>query len=254
MREMRSQDRRLTERWYIASCVFTAQFPELSLRIQSYVRARFGLTPVRCCIPRYKLREFEEKMPDGELRASWSALPDSGDFREGDQIVSLCHNCNNIIEELHPGLHVQSLWELLDTDDRFPFPDHRGMKVTVQDCWRSRERLAEQDAVRSLLSKMGIDYVEAPENHAYTNFCGASLYRAQPPRNPKLAPKHYVEGAVGKFLPHSYEEQVRIMEEYCSAYTTDKVVCYCHYCLEGLQMAKKDAAHIAQLLFPGPQR
>ena len=50
--------------YYIASCVFTSQFPELSLRIQNYICDRYGFTVVRCCVPRYKIREFEEKMPE----------------------------------------------------------------------------------------------------------------------------------------------------------------------------------------------
>jgi hypothetical protein len=52
-------------RYYIASCVFTAQFPELSGRIQGYVREALGLSVVRCCVPRYRLRDFEDRMPEG---------------------------------------------------------------------------------------------------------------------------------------------------------------------------------------------
>ena len=120
------------EKYYIASCVFSSQFPELSYRIQDYVRERFGMRIVRCCIPKYKLKDFEERFPDGELREKWRALPDSGDFQEGDEVFSLCHNCNNIIEEMHPEVHVRSLWELIDSDDRFPFPDYRGMALPRQ--------------------------------------------------------------------------------------------------------------------------
>lgn len=237
-------------KYYIASCVFTAQFPELSARIQDRVREQFSLEVVRCCVPQYRLREFEEKMPEGALRDRWCGLPDSGGFRAGDEVYSLCHNCNNIIGETQPEVRIRSLWELLDEDGSFPLPDYQGMRATVQDCWRSRDRREEQDAVRSLLRKMHIDYVEAGENRERTEFCGASLYRPQPPRNPKLAPKHYVEGARGKFQPHTPEEQARLMEEHCRQYTTDKVICYCHYCLEGLRMGGADGVHIAQLIFP----
>ena len=163
-------------------------------------------------------------------------MPETADFQPGDEVWSLCHNCTNIIEESKPGVTVHSLWELIDQDADFLFPDYHGMQVTVQDCWRSRERKEEQDAVRSLLHKMNIAYVEAREHHADTDFCGATLYRPQVARNPKLAPKHYVEGAVGKFQPHTPEEQEAIMQEYCRQFTTKTVVCYCHYYLEGLQM------------------
>ena len=235
--------------YYIASCVFTSQFPELSMKIQKYVRDRFGHEIVRCCVPKYKIREFEEKMPEGTPRDCWHDLPDSGQSTKGDQVYSLCHNCNNILEEMHPEVQVHSLWELLDSDDAFPLSDYHGMKMTVQDCWRSKDRKEEQDAVRSLLKKMNIEIVELGKNRDLTDFCGASLYRAQPPRNPKLAPKHYVEGAAGKFVPHTPQEQEEIMRQYCGQFLTDKVVCYCHYCLEGLKMGGSDAVHLAQLLF-----
>ena len=236
-------------RYYIASCVFTAQFPELSRIIQNVMRENFDLEVVRCCVGRYKIREFEERMPEGSLRNRWAQLPDSGEFRPGDLVYSLCHNCNNIIEEQHPGVIVHSLLELLDQSRGFPLPDYSGMTVTVQDCWRSRDRHEEQAAVRSLLTKMNIRYVEAPEHHEQTDFCGVSLYRPQPPRNPKLAPRHYVDGAAGKFIPRMQQEQAQLMRDYCSELPQQPVLCYCHYCLEGLKLGGVDARHLAELLF-----
>lgn len=49
------------------------------------------------------------------------------------------------------------------------------MRVTLQDCWRTRDRRAEQDAVRSLLEKMHISYVEAEKNREAADFCGSTL-------------------------------------------------------------------------------
>ena len=139
--------------YYIASCVFTSQFPELSLRIQNSVRERFGYTVVRCCVPKYKIREFEEKMPEGALRECWSSLPDSGLFAAGDNVYSLCHYCNNIIGEMHSGVQVHSLWELIDSDSAFSFPNFHGFRAYVQDCWRSRDRIDEQNAMWKVLSE-----------------------------------------------------------------------------------------------------
>ena len=47
---------------YIASCVFTRDYPELSLRIQDYLKERFGIEIIRCCAEKYKVRQFEEVM------------------------------------------------------------------------------------------------------------------------------------------------------------------------------------------------
>ena len=49
--------------YYIASCVFTRGFPELSFKIQNWVRSLGCIEIVRCCVPKYKLREFTEQLP-----------------------------------------------------------------------------------------------------------------------------------------------------------------------------------------------
>lgn len=35
--------------YYIASCVFTTKYPELSKTIQRYIHDRYGMGIVRCC-------------------------------------------------------------------------------------------------------------------------------------------------------------------------------------------------------------
>lgn len=233
--------------YYIASCVFTSRLPRLSQRVQAYITSRWQLPIVRCCVPKYSLEKFTSLMPE-DYQETWAAMPDCAPFQPGDTVYSICHNCANILEETHPGVQTPSIYELILSDSSFPYPDYAGMTVTVQDCWRARDRKNEQTAVRALLEKMHIYSVELPDNLEKTNFCGASLYRPQPPRNPALAPKHY--DVKDKFLPHTPQEQKAIMEDYCRRFTTKDVVCYCHYCLEGLQMGGVHGIHLASLLFP----
>ena len=234
--------------YYIASCVFTRAFPGLSFAIQSWVRARNGIGIVRCCVPKYKLNEFTAEMPP-ERRDGWSELPDSADFQPGDTVWSLCHNCSAIIEEQKPGVNVRSLWELILTDEAFPYPDLRGREMFVQDCWRARDRADEQAAVREILGRMNVRVLEQYERGRKTEFCGISLLRPAPPRNLKMASKRFVENAPGKFLPHTPEEQRRIMTEYAARFAGSDVVDYCHYCHEGLLLGGAKAHHLAELLF-----
>ena len=84
------------ETFFIASCIFTSKFPELSLKIQEYVKEKHGAKIVRCCTPKYKIKEFEDAM-SGKCADVWKSLPDSATFTEGDVVYSLCHNCTNII-------------------------------------------------------------------------------------------------------------------------------------------------------------
>ncbi|MBQ8090192.1 MAG: hypothetical protein IJ233_05575 [Pyramidobacter sp.] len=234
--------------YYIASCVFTRAYPTLSFKIQNYVRARGGVEIVRCCVPKYKLNEFTEQMPP-ERRDGWSELPDSADFQPDDTVWSLCHNCSAIIEEQKPGVNVRSLWKLILEDDDFAYPDMNGREMFVQDCWRARDRADEQAAVRGILRRMNVRVLELDERGEKTEFCGVSLLRPPPPRNLKMAPKRFVENAPGKFLPHSPEEQRRIMTEYAARFAGKEVADYCHYCHEGLLMGGAKAFHLAELLF-----
>ena len=153
------------------------------------------------------------------------------------------------IEENKPGVRIRSLWELILEDADFPFPDYHGRPMTVQDCWRARERKAEQEAVRALMRRMNIDIVELEERGEVTEFCGNSLFRPAPPRNLKLAPKRFVEGAKGKFQPHSEAEQEAIMRAYAERFAVREVAAYCHYCVEGLELGGLKAHHLAALLF-----
>lgn len=77
--------------YYIASCVFTWHYPELSQMIQKYMAAH-GIQVVRCCVPKYKLPHFTGLMPDS-YKEKWQSLPDCADFKPGDTVYSLCHNC-----------------------------------------------------------------------------------------------------------------------------------------------------------------
>lgn len=239
----------MSQNYYVASCYFTAHYPTLSKKILEYISTFEGINSVRCCIPNFRIKENSERITNTEVRNKWDSLPSSAEFTSGDTVYSLCHNCTNILDEQQQGLKLYSLWELIDNDNNFNFPDYSGMKATIQDCWRARDKKNEQKAVRSILSKMNIEFIETVENHEDTNFCGSTLYREQPEKNSKYAPKHYIEQAKGKFLPHTKEEQIQIMKDYCKGFKTEIVICYCHYCLEGLLQGGVKGKHLAELLF-----
>ena len=134
-------------------------------------------------------------------------------------------------------------------DERFEYPNFHGERVTIQDCWRSKENSSEQDAVRKILERCNFEIVELKENRANTKFCGYSLYQPQPSRNSKLAPKRFRDNAVGLFQPHTPEEKKSLMEKYCEQIETEKVIAYCHYCVRGLNLGGKIGIHLAQILF-----
>ncbi len=238
----------MNQKFYVASCVFTENFPALSFKVQTYIRERFDLPIIRCCVKNYKVAEFEERMPEN-YRDEWRAIKHFEKFPSGSTMVSICHNCSAIFEEQHPEILRESIWELILADENFSYPNHHGEAITIQDCWRSKENFAEQAAVREILRRMNFEVVELPENHERTKFCGVSLYQPQPPRNPKLAPKKFLHGAKGLFQQHTDDKKFQLMREHCAAIQTEKVTAYCHYCLRGLKLGGKTAFHLAELLF-----
>lgn len=233
--------------FYIASCVFTEEYPELSKKIQGYI-AEKNLPIIRCCVANYKVEEFEDRMPEN-YREDWKKILHYKKFPTGSTMISLCHNCAAIFEERHPEIFCKSLWEFILEDKNFSYPNLQGEKITVQDCWRQKENRAEQNAVRGILTKMNVKIVELGENFGRTKFCGYSLYQPQPPRNAKLAPKRFVENAKGFFEEHTQEEKEILMKNYCKQIQTEKVVAYCHYCVRGLKLGGKKTFHLAELLF-----
>ena len=123
--------------YYVASCLFTARFPETSLRIQNYIRTKPDIKTVRCCIPNFKVEHNTNRIPSPSVRQVWEQLPVSEVFQSDDTVISVCHNCTNIVEEWRAGTKAVSLWEIIDRDPSFVFPDYDGLEVTVQDCWRT---------------------------------------------------------------------------------------------------------------------
>lgn len=100
------------ERFFVASCVFTEGEPELSRKVQVYVKERFSLPIIRCCVAKYKVQEFEERMPEW-YRDEWKSIKHFEDFPADSTMVSICHNCSAIFEERHPEIQRQSIWELI---------------------------------------------------------------------------------------------------------------------------------------------
>ena len=82
----------MSEKFFVASCVFTEEYPELSRKVQSYIETRFNLPIIRCCVANYKVEEFEDRMPNW-YRDEWRGIEHYRKFPSGSTMVSLCHYC-----------------------------------------------------------------------------------------------------------------------------------------------------------------
>ena len=115
---------------YFPSCNFTRLFPELSETIKAWMAGR-GVNVTGCCRPNHK------KLTDE------------------DTPIVICETCNIIISENCPNLKPLSIYEYLDAMPELKLPSHEGETITVQGCYRAKDRASEKAAIRSLLRKMG---------------------------------------------------------------------------------------------------
>lgn len=209
---------------YYPSCNFTKSSPEGSKRIKDFLKERYGMKISGCCRPGHK------------------SLTDE------DTAVTICQSCSAIIRENVPESKEISLWEILDKDKDFPWPDFKGEKITIQDCWRARDKKSLHDAVRSIMKKMNIEIVELEENYEKSEFCGVFRYNPMREGNVKIAPKYFIDEMEGKLEFHTEEEQQKLMEEHSKLYTTERIVCYCNSCLRGVTQGGANGVHLIDLI------
>ena len=136
---------------FLPGCKVKAKFKYQSDKLQAYLEQKEGVQTVGCC------------------KAFCSQVAPT------DIAVVICNNCAAIMEESSVVSQIEFVWNIIDNDPEFPFPDYHGERIVVQDCWRAYEKRYVQDAVRSLMRKMNIVPVELPNNYEKSDFCGADL-------------------------------------------------------------------------------
>lgn len=199
--------------YFFPSCKVQKQFPESSQRLQRYLQERWQVTITGCC------RQNHQQL------------------QPADAAYFICNTCAHILTESSAAGKIRSVWELIDQDAAFPFPDYQNEVMTVQDCWLSSDRPEMQQAVRSLLHKMHIQPRELTDNLAKTRFCRINISTGTAQLAPRLAAKS------GQM---THEER----REHLQQINTDKVVCYCRPCLTEINENGLKGYHLLQLLFP----
>lgn len=217
----------MTMKYYFPSCNFTKLRPATSEKIKSFM-ASSGVRVVGCCRPGHK------------AVSGWN-----------DTVITVCETCSIIIGENRPAAKVISLYEFIDSLPDFAFPDYKGERITLQDCYRAKAKAEEKAAVRSVLRKMNVDVMELPGTEEEINFDGSFLFGPMRPDNFTLAPRRFAE--IKKDMkPKSPDEIKAWLQEYCRRFTTEQVACYCNSCLTGLEQGLPEgrrAVHVAELLF-----
>ena len=214
-------------RIFFPGCKVTARYPKASAWLAKQVIARGYADEITSC-----------------CRTNHQTLAPE------DTAVCICNNCMAFVDEDSKAGGTDNIWVLIDHDPDFPLPDYSGRVMGIQDCGRAYDRAEVQDAVRSLLRKMGIEVVELPDAKEKSRFCGLSFFWELPDMDASFAPKRYVEDGAkrGLFTPKEPDEIQSEMERHCAAIEPDEVACYCFSCDKGLEAGGKDAVNILELV------
>jgi len=172
-------------------------------------------------------------------------------LKEGDTIVQNCTLCDLLLKETHPENECISIYEYVLEDESFPWADHSGESIIVQDCLRTKDNLALQQAVRECLKKMNYTIIEMPENYDKTRFDGIWIYGMPMQNCIDTAPKamqHIVDNYV-EILPKDEKEER--MKEWVKQYPIDNILVYCNGCERGIKLGGKNPKHLVELLAQG---
>lgn len=197
--------------FYLPGCKFTKLDPQASKALIRFCKEQLDAIILGCC-----LKEF--------------AMP-----KANDTVIYVCPTCALIMQESSPSVKLKSIYEVVLEYDCLPplsWVDLKKEKITVQDCWRSRNHPNLQASVREILKKMNASIVELENNFEHSDYCGSSLLQEPSPRYKTFAPNLFKDPI---FKPCSFEEQEKILSKHAEQYSTVFVGCYCTGCFEGIQ-------------------
>ena len=142
---------------YAPGCALMIYKPELSDKVMDFLNNNCGDIPLHltCC-----------KHEPGLEKTS--------------RIINTCPGCDKRYRELYEGISTISLWEILAASETFPFPDYGGMKMSIHDSCDTRTEERVHIAIRTLLEKMNIRFVEPIHTQTNSICCGDSYHGVLP--------------------------------------------------------------------------
>lgn len=211
---------------YLPGCDVRKNHPQAIRKIEKYMKEK-GAVIDKCCRTKEKLLEKEDIM------------------------ISNCMMCSLVIKETHPENKNISLYKYILNDDNFPWVDHHGMKIVVQDCWRTRKNKMMQEAIRECLKRMNITVIEMKLNREKTDFDGVWRNNAIDPVLLEVAPCTFESINTNDIDLLSFQEQEQKMKEWVKVYDSQEVMIYCNGCEKGLKMGGIQPVHLIELIAEG---
>lgn len=192
--------------YFNPGCALSVYKPESENKILEILQKYFGSVKLHkiCC-------HHNPKLPSGAT------------------IINNCAGCDRRFRSIYEGINTISIWEVLDSIDNLPLPDHRGLTLSVHDSCSYRPKPQVHAAVRSLLNKMNIKIIESEFSGTKSICCGDNFY-----------PKLPIE-KVNEF------QKMRAGQMPCK-----DVAVYCVSCIKSMTIGGKTPHHMVDLLLNEP--
>jgi hypothetical protein len=145
---------------------------------------------------------------------------------ENSKVINICPGCDKRFGKDYKGVSTISLWEIINNNNFYTFPDYEGRTMSIIDACPTREEDRVQNAIRDLLLKMNIRLVEPTNTRRESTCCGDVYYGAMP------------------------TEKVKdLMIEKALEIPVNEIVVHCVSCIMAVCNGGKNPKHLADLLF-----
>jgi len=201
---MNSVKKEESERLFFApGCALMLYKPELAEKILQFLNEKTDSVEMllTCC-------QHDPKLP------------------ENSKVINVCPGCDKRFAKDYKGVTTVSLWELINENNFFEYPDYKGRKMSIIDACPTREVSIVQNSIRDLLIKMNIDLVEPRNTRKESTCCGDFYYGSMP--TDKVKEK---------------------MTEKALEMPVDNIVVHCVSCIVAVCNGGKKPQYVADLLF-----
>ena len=142
------------------------------------------------------------------------------------EVINICPGCDKRYRNNYDNTTTISLWEILSETDFFPFPDYKGIEMSIIDACPTRDQERVHTAIRILLKKMNIHLIEPKNTKTKSTCCGDSFY--------------------GEISTELVKKQ---MVKRTAEMPAEDVVVYCVSCSKSVYIGGKRPHYMVDLLF-----
>jgi Fe-S oxidoreductase len=145
---------------------------------------------------------------------------------ENSKVINVCPGCDKRFSKDYAGVSTVSLWEVINENSFFEYPDYKGRKMTIIDACPTREVNIVQNSIRDLLKKMNINLIEPKNTRKESTCCGDVYYGSMPTI-----------------------KVIELMIEKASEMPENDIVVHCVSCVMAVCTGGKNPHYLADLLF-----